>query len=344
MAAASSTSSPTSTRTPLVITSFPSIPLTTTFTPPGTDCGGIYLPSDLPVYIIDNEPSCLPSRFSTSDSSFFYSPGIACPSGYWTACHDTAGVSSITTVTCCPTYGDISLSCVPRPHLLSEVWETLFCTWEAPPGTAGTVITVTESANGGRTSTVTEQVFSPGGVNAYGVRMVYEATDLQTATSSSRDGSSTGNSDNDNDPTDSGSSPSATADPSSDSGSGGLSTGAKAAIGVVIPVVVIGAALLVLALWRKRKKREQQAQQLHELSPGGMSSDMPGQHHNYYGASSAGDEGSAGWKQPAEYHYYSGVSQQQEVHEAPGSTWQPSEMPSTLQAAELPTASSVYPR
>ncbi|KAK4103218.1 hypothetical protein N658DRAFT_407320, partial [Parathielavia hyrcaniae] len=170
-------------KTALLITSFPSIPLTTTFVRPSSNCGALYSPRKPPVYLIDQDPSCLPPGFSTSNSAFFFSPGIACPSGYWTACHDTTGVSTITTVTCCPTYGDISLSCVANPLTLSEVWETLFCTWLGPRSTA-TVVTVTKSVDG-RTSTVTTPITWPQGLNAYGVRMVYESTDLETSTSTS---------------------------------------------------------------------------------------------------------------------------------------------------------------
>ncbi|KAL2176183.1 uncharacterized protein P884DRAFT_278632 [Thermothelomyces heterothallicus CBS 202.75] len=344
------------------------IPLTTTFTPSATDCGGIYLPSSLMVYVIDNEPSCLPTGFSTSDSSFFYSPGIACPSGYWTACHDTTGASSITTVTCCPTYGDISLSCVPNPEDLRNVWETLFCTWIAPPS-PGTVITVTESSNGGRTSTVTESVASPGGVNAYGVRMLYQASDLQTSTSTtsttstattstatastataSTDGTSTTSS-----PT--GSGPSQTTTPDADS-TGGLSEGAKAAIGVVVPVVVLGAVLLGLALWWRRRKRAQQQQREQypsQYPPPNALAEMPGYQQQQQqqqlqllqlqqqqpGAPppKSGD----GWNKSAEYYYYGGAAPPQGPHELPGSRDQPSEMPSTMQAVELPS-SRTYPK
>ncbi|AEO58904.1 hypothetical protein MYCTH_2144292 [Thermothelomyces thermophilus ATCC 42464] len=338
------------------------IPLTTTFTPSATDCGGIYLPSSLMVYVIDNEPSCLPTGFSTSDSSFFYSPGIACPSGYWTACHDTTGASSITTVTCCPTYGDISLSCVPNPEDLRHVWETLFCTWIAP-ASPGTVITVTESFNGGRTSTVTESVTSPGGVNAYGVRMLYQASDLQTSTSTtsttstattstaststataSTDGASTASS-----PIVSGN-PSQTTTP--DAGStGGLSEGAKAAIGVVVPVVVLGAVLLGLALWWRRRKRAQQQQREQypsQYPPPNALVEMPGYkqqqelQQQQHGAPPPGSGG--GWNKPAEYYYYyGGGAPPQGPHELPGSRDQPSEMPSTMQAVELPS-SQTYPK
>ncbi|KIM94195.1 hypothetical protein OIDMADRAFT_149555 [Oidiodendron maius Zn] len=157
-----------------VITSFAHKPLTTTYTPPA-DCSGLYQTGG--VYFVDLSLSCLPPSAST-DATDFFSPGIACPSGYYSACHDTRGLSSITTVTCCPFRGDISLSCVD-PGTLSEVWATLFCSWIAP---STTTLSITLSTNGGTTSTSGVQFISPAGLNAYGVRMVYESTDLLTST------------------------------------------------------------------------------------------------------------------------------------------------------------------
>lgn len=107
----------TSTFTSVVVTSRPSLgpsiaksefdelPLTTVFSPPGTGCTGVYSsPAGgtgnlwWPVYA--TEASCMPEDYKiTTAGEFFYSPGIACPSGYRTACFDSAGVSTITTVT-----------------------------------------------------------------------------------------------------------------------------------------------------------------------------------------------------------------------------------------------------
>lgn len=110
---------PAKTATPLVISSFPFNPLTTTFTATDPYCSGIYQSN---ILVIDHQPPCYPSGYPTSDTSFFYSPGIACPSGYWTACHDNSGVKSISTVICCPVRGDITMSCRPRNPPPSEVW------------------------------------------------------------------------------------------------------------------------------------------------------------------------------------------------------------------------------
>ncbi|KXX75889.1 Phosphoinositide 3-kinase regulatory subunit 5 [Madurella mycetomatis] len=225
-----------------VISSFPRVPLTTTFTATDSRCGGLYTPSASRVYMIDDEPSCLPPGFSTAATDFYYSPGIACPSGYWTACYDTTGVPSITTVTCCPTYLDISLACVPDPESLSSGWESLQCTWVAPRTT--TLIEVTESMNDDRTSIVRETFISPGGINAYGIRMVHQATDLVEGTTALPETTS------------SSTTTTAANTPGPGPGSGsGLSTGATVAIGVVIPVVVLAALTIGVAWWWRTKRQ-----------------------------------------------------------------------------------------
>ncbi|KAM7222497.1 hypothetical protein V8F06_001991 [Rhypophila decipiens] len=159
-------------------TSYSDIPLTTTFTPP-LDCSGIYETGGLAV--VDVQTSCLPSGFRTPEAAHF-SPGIICPSGYWSACHNTRS-HSLTTVTCCPFRDDISLSCAD-PATLSDAFQNMYCTWMAPlsPGTK-VAITVTEE---GKSSTVTRLMANdtaatvPGamGIAAYGVRMVHQSADL----------------------------------------------------------------------------------------------------------------------------------------------------------------------
>lgn len=265
---ASSTTTATSTYSPVIITSFPLNPLTTTFTPPA-DCSGIYrssVDSGPNPYMIDLGLSCLPSGASTQATDYF-SPGIDCPSGYYTACHDTNGVSTITTVTCCPFQGDISLSCVDLTTL-SGVFATLFCTWIAPDTTT---LAVTLSSVGGTTSTENTQFVSPQGLNAFGVRMVYESTDLITSASSTSSATTT---------TGTISSSSATAVSSSPASTGSTSS-AKIAIAVVIPVVALAVLGAVYMWWRKRQQREPQltgelhAESKPELPTGFESAELP---------------------------------------------------------------------
>lgn len=234
--------------------------LTTTFTPPAT-CTGAYYSNG--IYVLGESTDCRPSGFADTSTDYF-SPGLACPSGYHTACHDNAGVSSITTVTCCPFIGDISLGCV-TPSTLSDVWSTLFCTWIAPDDAATTVsLTLSDE---GTTSTVSASVSSPGGLNAKGIRMVYQATDLSTTSSASSSGTSVSATATAT-ATSTGASATSTGsadDGSSDSGDG-LSAGTTAAIAVVVSVLgtssVIGA-----FFWMRRRKQRQAQQQYGAVGP-----------------------------------------------------------------------------
>ncbi|KAI6084812.1 hypothetical protein F4821DRAFT_242008 [Hypoxylon rubiginosum] len=85
-------------------------PLTTIFTPSGTDCTSTFLG-----FVDDNgwiqygvgggaSSACLPTSFKPF-ASYFYSPGI-CPSGYTSACQaqisPSTGTASETEATCCP--------------------------------------------------------------------------------------------------------------------------------------------------------------------------------------------------------------------------------------------------
>lgn len=220
-----------------VVTSFASNPLTTPFTRPDI-CSGIHRSGFLSV--VDIDTTCLPDGFDPEPTAYF-SPGLECPAGYVSACHDHTGVESITTVTCCPVVEDVTLSCVTASTLKDE-WEDLFCTWIAPKD--GTELPITLSDDG-VTSTDKVGFESPGGLNAYGVRMVYQSSDLESTTK-----------------TKTADTPADTAEDSSiedteegDEG-GGLSTGAKIAIGVCVPVGVIAIAAAAFLLMRRRRKNK----------------------------------------------------------------------------------------
>lgn len=247
----------TSTYSSPILSSFPLDALTTTFTPPAS-CSGIY--SSAGVAVIDADLACLPQGF-TSLSTNYFSPGIQCPAGYVTACNDNAGVSSITTVTCCPYRGDVTLGCV-TPSTLEDVWETLFCTWIAPA--SGTTVSITQSdSDGGSTSTAAVSMSSPGGINALGVRMVYQSSDLAAASAATTTGASAG-------ATNTGAA--AAGDVGGKNSSAGLSTGVIVAIAVVIPIVLIAVATGLFFFIRKRKQA-QKAQQPGEGAAGGMPQD-----------------------------------------------------------------------
>ena len=212
-----------------VISSFSSNPLTTTFSRPD-ECSGIHRSSFISG--VDIATTCMPDGFDPDPTAYF-SPGLICPDGYVSACHDNTGVESITTVTCCPKVEDVTLSCVPD-MTLEGLFTDLFCTWIAPEDETSMPLTLSDD---GKTSTDMVGYESPGGLNAYGVRMVYQSSDLEEATMTSPPDSdgSIENSDSDED-------------------GGGLSTGAKAAIGVVVPVVVIAIAVAAFFFMRHRRK------------------------------------------------------------------------------------------
>ncbi|KAL7960448.1 hypothetical protein V8C34DRAFT_63109 [Trichoderma compactum] len=239
-----------------VVTSFPFNPLTTTFTRPA-DCDGIFASSFLSG--IDFSTSCLPRGFHTDEISYF-SPGLVCPTGYYSACHDNIGAKSITTVTCCPTFGtDLSLSCVTA-STLESVWSTLFCTWIAGDVTS---LPMTVSDNG-VTSTVTRSFSGREGLNAFGIRMVYQKTDTETTTMATTTKPK-------NTPTSWTRSgwPAYPTGPDSSDSSGGLSPGAKAAIGVgvAVPIVVVALAVGLFSWWWRRRKQYKQVQMSQHTTP-----------------------------------------------------------------------------
>ncbi|KAK4200213.1 hypothetical protein QBC40DRAFT_280452 [Triangularia verruculosa] len=293
------------------ISSFPFRPLTTAYSRPPL-CNGIYLPRN--IWVMDDDPTCLPPGFDTESTSFF-SPGVACPSGYWSACSDSKGVSTITTVTCCPTYrSDISLSCVD-PATLSGMWRDQFCTFKAR--WTGAVVTVTLS-NEAKPSTRTTTFTSPQGINAFGVRMVYQTTDISPITTEPpiTTSLSTGQLDVVN----TSSAPDSSPPPASSSSS--LSTGAIVAISVLVPLFGILVGLEFFLWWRKRAALAISSQPGHP-PPGGQTSESPG-----YGVSHSQQ---TGYQQQT--HLYDGATYvlppQYETY--------PKEMPSAYSvAAEMP--------
>lgn len=231
----------TGTYTSPILSTFPANPLTTTFTAAASSCSGFY--SSNGVFVVDPDTACLPSGFASASTDYF-SPGLACPAGYVTACHDNAGVASVTTVTCCPYRGDITLGCV-TPSTLSDEWATLFCTWIAPADSA-TTVSLTLSADG-TTSTAAVSLSSPGGLNALGVRMVYQSSDLAATATATASGSSSNTG-----------AAATTSGVSTGSGSGssggGLSTGATVGIAVALSVAGIAAITGAFLLMRKRRR------------------------------------------------------------------------------------------
>ncbi|KAK1494601.1 hypothetical protein CTAM01_08955 [Colletotrichum tamarilloi] len=254
-----------STKTTFIASTFPENPLKTAdFSPPASSCSGIYLTNN--VYAIDNDSKCLPNKFNGA-STAFYSPGTVCPTGYTAQpqCSRNGGVRSITTVTCCPYRGDMTLSCVEDDMTLANVWETQFCTWMAGPAT---VVDITRTDNG-VVATQAVTMSDRDGVNAWGIRMVYQASDLvpkttsgassasatATGTAAAGSGATSGASATGTAAGADNTSGSATGAATSGASSGGLPTGGIVAVAVVIPVVAIAALVGLFLWWRRRKHR-----------------------------------------------------------------------------------------
>ncbi|KAK2054455.1 hypothetical protein LY76DRAFT_686617 [Colletotrichum caudatum] len=238
-----------STSTKYIASTFPENPLLTAdFSPPAASCAGIYYTNK--VYAIDNDKKCLPGNFNGA-STAFYSPGTACPTGYTaqTQCSRNDGVRSITTVTCCPYRGDMTLSCVDEDMTLGGVLETQFCTWTAD---TATIISFTRTDDG---IVATQAVMMNGrnGVNAWGIRMVYQASDLVPKTTSATATTTT----SETTATETGAGITATATVTATGGGGGggiggggLGTGAIIGIAALVPLVLT-AALVGLFFWWK---------------------------------------------------------------------------------------------
>ncbi|KAJ6440284.1 transmembrane alpha-helix domain-containing protein [Purpureocillium lavendulum] len=196
---------------------------------------------------LDFAPSCLPQSFNSAPG-VVYSPGTGCPSGYTAPAPCTRWTDSVTkTITCCPVRGDLTLSCVPNPGALTQAWKDKFCTWSA--GDKKTVLLVTTERSG-TTSTRALTMTGKAGVNAYGLRMIYQESDLasgSTATSGGGETSATRTGETSGAATETGGG-------GADDGAG-LSTGAKVAIGVVIPLVAIAALIGAFFFIRRRRRR-----------------------------------------------------------------------------------------
>ncbi|KAH6885357.1 hypothetical protein B0T10DRAFT_608547 [Thelonectria olida] len=226
------------------------------------------------VVLMDSASSCLPEDFATAATAY-YSPAWECPDGYSAQSSCTRSASDDATrytLTCCPSRSNVVMSCVPDPESLSSVWVDLLCTWSA--GDTATVLLVTSTSvlTDGSTTSLTSAVTMSGGegINAYGIRMIYDQSDTATSTtaetsetsvsssSSSQSATQTESSDdNDDDDDDSG---------------GGLSTGAIAAIAVVIPLVAIAA---LIGAWFWYRRRKQQKQPVSELGTDSERKELP---------------------------------------------------------------------
>ncbi|KAL2823445.1 hypothetical protein BDW59DRAFT_163226 [Aspergillus cavernicola] len=244
------------------------LPLTTTFTPApecledlwrlNSEWSGVY------TYFAnlgpDNTEKCLPSGW---DSTVYYSPGLACPSGFLTG--STSVSDGETIATCCPVYTKSRWTFVQRtPGDDAKPWHTFeSCYYNM---TADAEYTITNTDDGSTfTSATAGSMTSGDGWNAYGLEIRWRASDLSSAPATASASA-----------TETETTPQGTSEESS-----GLSTGAKAGIGIGVGV---GGLLAILAvgflILRGRKRRGEDSGDLSgtngDLCPGG-----PVQHELY---------------------------------------------------------------
>ncbi|CAD6449391.1 6186bbd2-40c5-4b47-8e9f-8eb3339936ba [Sclerotinia trifoliorum] len=254
-------------------------PLTTTYTPSGSDCSQIFWAQN-PINhwlafggIGTGSTTCMPSGFNR-ETAYYYSPGI-CPTGYSAACSSFSTDSSATktVATCCPTgytcfanrpsdqiYGCTSYFTEDATLSINSVLfdtVTAASTTSYPVIYASTKITVTSGINN---------------VAAYGI-IIERASDdptWESSTTSSSTSSSTAS------PIASGSITLVSATSSSSSTSSaqqststpstpsstGLSTGAKAGVGVGVALGVLLISAFAFLFFRRLQKRPQMSQPL----------------------------------------------------------------------------------
>ncbi|KAF2119815.1 hypothetical protein BDV96DRAFT_641693 [Lophiotrema nucula] len=252
------------------------VPLTTTFTPPPqctTDLWQETYDSDHFYALLGGQgyTTCLPASFIPT-SEFFYSPGLYCPDGYYSACTSSQSVGSetATVVTCCP----FGYSCQERANGPNAwPWEyTLGCTSAC---SSSYPITYTDSS-----SLKSDNCFVGGGSGAYSVQLRFREADLVTTTTALSSLASTSSSSTPlPSPSSISESPAETSAPSSVSSpsDSGLSTGAKTGIGVGAALgVALVAAILYLAWSIRRHSNNKSATDLgYDTGYGHMGYDYP---------------------------------------------------------------------
>ena len=286
------------------ITSQPRVilgPLTTTFTPPPQCSVGVGICSTCNVVFYgqtcvssgaQDGTTCWPPTTSgalapkpTLQGWGFYSPGIACPSGYTSRCSAVADserepgwplqfllAPGETAVGCCP----------PGFNCHNQNGQT--CIAIARSTTISTVTCRSGRSEGFDFATIPNVAAGVSSLNIFApmIQIAWRAEDRPPLSSSSRttpSGSSTtsggGGDQNTNDdglPSNSGAVPSGSGVPSSSS-PGGLSTPAIVGISVSVTILVLGAILGAAFVWWKKRRRVVLASELHGSSyqpmPGG---------------------------------------------------------------------------
>ncbi|KAI0842993.1 hypothetical protein F5Y06DRAFT_291983 [Hypoxylon sp. FL0890] len=239
-------------------------PLTTVFTPSGSDCASVFIGLVQETYGVNMwvqygvggaaSSACLPPNFKPFES-YYYSPGI-CPSGYTPGCTAQAfptgtETASDITATCCPT----AYSCRDNRG------DDPFGCWSSFSGPKTFAVSTYsfEKDSAGLTTRVyagtTTETWSNNYIRAYGPIVRYAPDDFQTSSSTiptptqSSSGSIT--------PT----TPTTPTTPiTTETGSSSLSTGAAAGIGIGCGVGAIALFGIVAIIFMRRRRQRVQSE------------------------------------------------------------------------------------
>ncbi|MCJ1461625.1 hypothetical protein MMC07_000222 [Pseudocyphellaria aurata] len=219
-------------------------PLTTTFSPPPNCLKDVYRYNDNQL-LGPMSSNCYPQGWTNSTTAV-YSPGI-CPAGYTTACISaiTANTVTETVATCCPS----NFRCGSQETALG-------CQSSIDGGQQTQLITVVKTDDFSKIAKTEYEVIG-GNMNAYGIQIRFQATDLQhTTTTSSTPITSSTSSPGATTPPNSTPTPTSTSNPTtSPPPSSGLSPGAKAGIGVGAALAVCIGLVLAWLCWQRAKRR-----------------------------------------------------------------------------------------
>ncbi|KAF3024184.1 hypothetical protein E8E14_009634 [Neopestalotiopsis sp. 37M] len=232
--------------------------------------------------------SCYPSAYAGVTTQY-YSPAVACPSGFTAACGSTNVIGTVSETR------QFSYQCQTTA---SYAWEsTLGCVYpvDSSSSTAWTVVQISS----GTTKSITSAGYA-GGMNAYSIQVRFQASDLttaattSTATSSQTSSTTAAVTGTNND------SPSSTSTSEASNSSGGLSTGAIA--GIAVGAGLVGLAIIGTVAFLMIKKRKQQ-RELQQQSQGPPTQELDNNNKST----------------PAYNYYYSELDngRPHDVHEAP---------------------------
>lgn len=199
---------------------------------------------------------CLPTSWTPTPGAYI-SPG-ACPRGYTVACAQSQIGEPENTGTCCPS----GYSC--QTNSIAWPWQSTDRCFQPMADTRTYVYTTRTPGKDFETSSIT----GGGELNAFGVVIRWQASDLITSTSTTTSTSISASTPAPTAPSLPTSTPSAI-ETSASSDPGSLSVGAEAGIGVGAAAAFVMILAGAFSLWRTRRKKDRQKAGLGEFLPRG---------------------------------------------------------------------------